>query len=168
MYSWTESLRSGFVHQYDGVGISARGDLLIAVYGADASLPRSVWLFGAAEKLITQSGRSIQALLIVPPGTKPPDSATRDAESAAYRRFGSKLRRVVAVPEGGGFRVSVVRMVFYAHAAVTGSPRTFMLAKDLNEAVGLLHQTGTDRTPSAEQIAADIINVRAELNKSRC
>lgn len=165
MHSWADALEIGFVRRFDEIALMARGDLLTVVYGADASLRRSVWIFGAAEKLISQTGHSIQALLIVPPGTKPPDSATRDAESAAYRRLGSQLRRVVAVPEGGGFRVSIVRLVFHTHAAVTGQQRVFTLAKDLDDAQRLLRESATVRTPTPDQIVDDILKIRTELNR---
>lgn len=165
MRETTETFENGIVRQFDGIGLMARGDLLMVIYAADASIRRSTWVFGAAEKLSAQSGRSIQALLIIPEGVKPPDNATREAESAAYERLGAQLRRIVGVPEGGGFRLSFVRLVFYAHAAVTGKKRQFMLAKDVQEALELLRETATERTPAATQIIADLAKIQSELSR---
>lgn len=50
-------------------------------------------------------------------------------------------------------------------AAVTGKTRMFMLAKDVNEALGLLRETATARTPDARQIVADVLKIRGELSR---
>jgi hypothetical protein len=143
-----------------GVGTLTRGDLSIFLYATDASLERSRWLFGCIEKNIARCGQSIQGMLIIPAGTKPPDQATREMESEYYARLGPKLRRLVVVPEGNAFRISLVRMVVSAQIFFAQRGSFFFFAKNMEDGIRLVTEAATPMTPSASQIQADTETLR--------
>ena len=158
-------LRIGEPILFDGVGVLARGDVLLVAYAADASLQRTRWLHGIAEEFASKCGTSFLLFLVVPSGTKPPDPATRAEDSAGYARLLPKVRRFVVVPEGTGFRASLVRLVINAYVTLTGK-HSLVIATNVEQGLGRLSDHRSALTPSVEQLASDLEALRAELASS--
>lgn len=153
----------GQVMLFDGVAAIARGDLLTVLYRGDARAHRSVWLFERMEHMVASGVPSVIGLVVVPPDSKPPDQQARAAESAAYERFGRSIRRVITVPEGSPFRVSVVRLVMAAHVMILRRGDFALIAKDVEDGIRLVLEAKSALTPSAKAILADIEAVRSAL-----
>lgn len=158
-----DKLSQGQLMLFDGVGAIARGDLLTVVYRGDARAHRSHWLFERMEQMVAAGVPSVIGLVVVPPDSKPPDQDARAAEAAAYERFGRIIRRVVTVPEGSPFRVSVVRLVMAAHVMILRRGDFALIAKDVEDGVRLALEAKSELTPSAREIMADLETVRAAL-----
>lgn len=150
---------------FDGVGVFARGDVFIIVYSADASLQRTRWLHSLAEEFSNKCPTTVLGLLLIPSGTKPPDPATRAEDAAGYSRILPKVRRLVVVPEGTGFRASLVRLVIGAYFTLTGK-RALVIATNVEQGLVRLLEATSPLTPSIEQLTSDLEALRAEISAS--
>lgn len=148
---------------YDAVGMLVHGDAVVVLHEASASLSRSRWLFSTFESL---PGNSYVVLLVIGDDAKPPDQASREHDSQAFKRVAHKLRRIVTVSEGGSFRSSIVRLVINAYATVTGNRYLFAFAKDLPQALAWLQEARTHSTPDSQQLEADLARLRAEVDRA--
>jgi hypothetical protein len=157
-----ESQPSG-IQVYDGVAMRARGDAVTVVYAADASGPRSRWLFERFEQL-QPADRSWVVLLIIGAGARPPDQAGREDDAAAYTRLAHRLRRLVIVAEGGDFRTSLVRLVFTAYATLTRKNKLFVFAKNLQEALASVQHVSSTHTPTGNELSTDVSALKAALD----
>lgn len=142
---------------HDAVGMLVRGDAIIVLHEASASLSRSQWLFSTFERL---PGSSYAVLLVIGVTAKPPDQASRDHDTQAYKRVAHKLRRVVTVSEGGSFRASLVRLVMNTYALLSGKRHIFAFARDHVQALAWLQESRTSLTPESEQLQADLVRLR--------
>ncbi|HET8935665.1 MAG TPA: hypothetical protein VFN67_19590 [Polyangiales bacterium] len=158
-------LRIGEPTLFDGVGVFARGDVLIIAYSADASLQRTRWLHTVAEEFSNKCPTTFLALLLIPSGTKPPDPATRAEDAARYARVLPKIRRLVVVPEGTGFRASLVRLVIGAYCTLTGK-RSLVIATNVEQGLVRLQEATSPLTPSIEQLSNDLEALRTEISTS--
>src|SRR6478672_1880468 len=93
---------------FDGVATLTRGDLLMIVYQKPARLHRSRWLFDRVDEFVKASHGDKIALMIILPTADPPDAPTRAENALRLRRLGSALRRIVTVPVGDAFWMSLV------------------------------------------------------------
>jgi hypothetical protein len=158
-------LRIGEPTLFDGVGVLARGDVLLVAYAADASLQRTRWLHGMAEEFANKCVTNCLLFLVIPSGSKPPDPATRAEDSAGYGRLLPKVRRFVVVPEGTGFRASLVRLVINAYVTLTGK-HSLVIATTVEQGLARMLDVRSALTPSGEQLASDLEALRAELAAS--
>jgi hypothetical protein len=158
----SKALRIGEVMHFDGVGMLARGDVLTVLYGMDASVPRARWLYARVDEFLARTDGNILILLVIASNSKPPDQATRAEDAAGYARLLPRLRRMVAVPEGSGFRASVVRLVVGAYLTITGKA-ALTVATNVEEGIARLHELKSARTPSIAELAADVSKLRATL-----
>lgn len=147
---------------HNAVGLVVRGDAVLVLHEASASLERSRWLFSTFEALPEPS---YVVLLVVGVTAKPPDQASREHDSQAFKRVSSRLRRVVAVSEGGSFRASLVRLVMNAYALVTGNRRLFAFAQDLPQALSWLQESRTSKTPDVVQLERDLMQLRHAVSQ---
>jgi hypothetical protein len=158
-------VRIGEVTLFDGVGVLARGDLLLVAYGADASLQRTRWLHSVAEEFSRTCATNALLLLVITAGSKPPDPATRAEDTKGYNRLLPKLRRLVVVPEGTGFRASLVRLVVGAYVTLTGR-HTLAIAATVEQGFARIQEVRSSLTPDVDQLAKDLDALRAELATS--
>ena len=160
-----EPLRIGKVVQFEGVGVLARGDVLIVVYDKDATAERSRWLYAVAGQFALACEGNFLVLLVISARSKPPDQATREVDAAGYARFVPKMRRLVVVPEGSGFRASLVRLVIGAYVTLTGKA-ALVVASNVEDGIARLNESKSMLTPSVAQLAADVSTLRATLETS--
>lgn len=161
----TVFLRIGEPTLFDGVGVLARGDVLLVAYAADASLQRTRWLHAIAEDFGNKCATNFLLFLVIPSGTKPPDPATRAEDSVGYARILPKVRRLVVVPEGTGFRASLVRLVINAYVTLTGK-HSLVIATTVEQGLGRILDARTALTPSADQLSMDLAALREQLAAS--
>jgi hypothetical protein len=147
---------AGKVLTYDGVGVLRRGDTFLIVYQKAARLERTRWLFDLMDAELAETDANILALLIVLPTADPPDGPTREENVTRLRKIGHRVRRLVTVPIGNSFKVSLVRTVMRSLNVVLGHSDTRFIVDTVQEGLTQLLEAKSARTPSAEQILADI------------
>jgi hypothetical protein len=147
---------------HDGVGIVSRGDVVTVLHAASGAVKRSQWLFATFEKLVAD-GTTCVVLLIVGDDAKPPDQAARDHDAAAYVRVAPKLRRIVVLAEGSGFRRSLVRLVLSAYTRIASKKGLFAFAESLERALSLVQDSKSPDTPSTDQLTDDLTRLRAAV-----
>jgi hypothetical protein len=94
--------------------------------------------------------------MVVLPTSDPPDGPTRAENALRLRRLGPSLRRVVTVPIGNAFRVSVVRTVMRAISAIQGRSGVQVVATTVEEGIPRLLELARAKTPTREEIEADL------------
>ena len=147
---------------HEAVGMLVRGDAVTVLHEASASLRRSRWLFSTFERLPLQT---YVVMLVIGDTAKPPDQAHREHDSQAYQRVAHKLRRIIAVSEGGSFRISMVRLVMNAYALITGKRQLFAFAQDLPQAFEWVQGARSPHTPDVAQMQADLARLRQAVSQ---
>jgi hypothetical protein len=143
----------GEIETEDGVAVVKRGDLFQIVYSAPARLHRTRWVFDRAEA--RTMGKDFVVLMVVLSTSDPPDAATRTENVERLRRIGPRLRRLVTVPLGDTFFVTIVRTIMRALALVTGHGRTQLICSSIEEGVARVVQVAGPSTPTATRILED-------------
>lgn len=142
---------------HDAVGMLVRGDAIIILHEASASLSRSQWMFSTFERL---PGNSYVVLLVIGVTAKPPDQASRDHDTQAFKRIAHRLRRIITVSEGEGFRASFVRLIMNTYALLIGKRHIFAFAEDRAQALRWLQESKSPLTPDIAQLQEDLARLR--------
>jgi hypothetical protein len=153
--------RDGQVETFDGVAVVKRGDLIQILYAAPARLHRTRWLFDRIDE--RTGGMEVLALMVVLSTADPPDAETRAENTSRLRRIGPRLRRLVTVPLGDTFFVSIVRTVMRGLAVIHGNVRTHFVANSVDEGLVRVIQASRPATPSGERIREDLRALYAAL-----
>jgi hypothetical protein len=155
----------GKVLVYDGVSIVRRGDVMLMCYQQAARLHRTKWLFDVVDDVLSRIPGSIVAFLVVLPSADPPDGVTRRENTARLDKIGGRVRRLVTVPVGDAFRVSVVRAVMRGLNVVLGYSQSRFVANSLESGFSVLLETASPKTPSRPQLMADIARLYEALGE---
>lgn len=126
------------------------------VYEKPARLHRTRWLFDQVDEFVQRSSGDHIALLIVLPSADPPDGPTRAENKARLRKLGRSLRRIVTVPIGDAFRMTVVRTIMRAIALLQGQARVHFVEDSMEHGVGRLLEAASSATPPAHVIEEDL------------
>jgi hypothetical protein len=151
---------------YDGVATFTRGDLVSVVYERAARLPRTRWLFDRIDEFAEGSPGDKMTFLIILPNADPPDRMTRAENNARLRKLGPSLRRIVTVPIGDAFRMTIVRSVMRAMTLLQGQARTNVVADSVPEGIARLLEARTGATPTARLIEGDLQTMYRALGPS--
>lgn len=146
----------GKVVLFDGVGMLRRGDVCLIVYQKAARVERTRWLFDTVEGFLATTTSDLLALMIVLPTADPPDDRTRRENLARMRKISDRVRRLVTVPIGNTFKVSVVRTVMRSLNTLLGYSDTQFITDTVEEGISELMEVKSAETPTAEQILADL------------
>jgi hypothetical protein len=151
------------IQVFDGVAISQRGDLLVFVYEGDARVHRTRWAFDRADEFARKHPGGILILFLIPPGSAPPDGATRSENAVRFRQLLPGIRRFVTVPLGDAMRAAIVRAVMRAMILVQRHSRSHVIADTESEAISFVLEVGGKDTPGRAMIEADIRALREAL-----
>ena len=151
------------VQTNDGVAFATRGDVVYVVYGAAARLHRSRWLFDHTDTVVARCPEGIIVFMIILPNSGPPDAATRRENVVRMRKLGTALRRCVTVPVGDDLHMAVVRTVMRALGVIQGSGRLQRVEKDIVHGVRSVIEAASPRTPTAEELEADLRTMYSAL-----
>jgi hypothetical protein len=151
------------VRTHDGVAFLARGNAVLIVYQAPARLHRTRWLFDMVDAVATKQEEGIIGLMVVLSTADPPDAPTRAENAARLRKLGPALRALVTVPVGDAIWVSIVRTVMRAMYIILGMSKTQSVMTTLEAGLDRLLKSADQRTPSREQLEADIDALHAAL-----
>jgi hypothetical protein len=99
------------------------------------------------------------------PSADPPDGATRRENAARLDKIGGRVRRLITVPVGDAFRVSVVRAVMRGLNVVLGYSQTRFVANSLDSGFSVLLEAATPKTPGRLQLQADIARLYEALGE---
>lgn len=133
-----------------------RGDVCLVVYQKAARIERTRWLFDIVDTMVAETDRDFVSVLIVLPSADPPDTATHQENSARLRKLGARVRRLVTIPVGNAFRMSVVRTVMRGLNVILGHTGTRFVEDSLDEGLARLLEAKSAWTPLPSQIIADI------------
>ncbi len=153
----------GTVHCQDGVALLSRGDVITVVYQLAARYHRTHWLFEKIDAYASAHPGDFMVLMVVLPTADPPDAATRAENAMQLRRLGSRLRRLVTAPIGDAFRVSIVRTVMRALAALQGKSGVHFVTRGIEDSLERITQGASERTPSADQLKRDLSSLHQAL-----
>ncbi|HEV8550885.1 MAG TPA: hypothetical protein VGQ57_17685 [Polyangiaceae bacterium] len=149
----------------DGVGVLVRGDACIIVYQKPARINRTRWLFDVVDAVLAETNFDIVGFLIVLPTADPPDRPTRDENVRRLRKISHRVRRLVTTPIGNAFKVSLVRTVMRGLNILLGHSDSRFVTDTVPEGLAHLVAVKSARTPSPEQILADISAVYVALGE---
>ena len=133
-----------------------RGDLCLIVYQKPARLERTRWLFDEIERAFDDDASDLVGLLVVLPSADPPDAATHQENYARLRKLGQRVRRLVTVPVGNAFKMSVVRAVMRGLNVVLGHSGTRFVADTIDSGITRLLEAKGPSTPAVSQILSDL------------
>lgn len=150
----------------DGVGMLRRGDVCLIVYQKPARLERTRWLFDVLDEMIETTGRDVLGLMIVLPSADPPDPPTHHENFVRMRRIGTGIRRLVTVPVGNAFKMSVVRAVMRGLNIVLGHSGTRFIADSVDAGLARLMLAASARTPPASQLLSDVRALHLALGEA--
>lgn len=148
---------------FDRVACARRGDLLVFVYEGDARLHRTRWAFDRADELAQAHPDGVLILFLIPPGSAPPDGATRSENAVRFRKLLPRIRRFVTVPIGDALRAAIVRAVMRAMILVQRQANRHVIADTESEAISFVLEVASKDTPDRPTIEADVRALREAL-----
>jgi hypothetical protein len=137
---------------FDGVALTTIEDTLLIVYQSPARLHRSRWAYDRADEIAAAHPEGVQALMVVLPTADAPDGPTRMENRNRLRKLGPVLRRLVTVPVGDDFRISIVRTIMRTMVWMQGQSSLLPVANTLDEGIDRLLEVATPVSPSRQQI----------------
>jgi hypothetical protein len=159
-------MNPGEVVAQDGVAVSGRGDTFLIVYQRAARLHRTRWLFERINEFVTHQDGDFLVFMVVLPSADPPDGPTRAENAAQLRRLGDRLRRIITAPIGNAFRVSIVRTVMRALAAIQGKSGVHLISNTIDDGLQKVREAASDRTPTLVQLTADVRALHTALGET--
>jgi hypothetical protein len=141
----------------DGVALVALGDVVVILWQASARIHRARWLYDNLDEIIASKQRQLICLQVILSSASPPDSATRAENSRRLKTFVPWLRRLVTVPIGDSFWISIVRSVMRMLTLSITHPGTQMICDTLEEGIDRVREVATPLTPSAEELQATVL-----------
>jgi len=150
---------------YDGVGVLFRADTCIIVYQKAARVHRTRWLFDLVENYLAENESDLLAYMLVLPTADAPDAETRRENTVRMRALGHRVRRLVTIPIGNGFKVNLVRAIMRSLNLALGDSGTHLVADTVDEGLSRLLQIASERTPTEAQIRTDIATIYRALGE---
>jgi hypothetical protein len=148
------------VQQGDGVGIVARGNLMVILYAADARLSRTAWVFDRVDEVIARTKGPILVLLIITDDAGPPDVDTRAENLRRYQLVDESILKMVTVPTGDAFRASVVRTIMRTMLLLLRHSSRHTIARTVEDGISEILKEAGPSTPDRRQILADVDALR--------
>jgi hypothetical protein len=142
-----------------------RGDVCVIVYQKAARLERTRWLFDVVDEMLGTTQLDLLALMIVLPSADPPDAPTHQENYVRLRKLGQRVRRLVTVPVGNAFKMSVVRAVMRGLSVIIGHSGSRFISDNVDAGLARLLEAKGAQTPPASQIVADVRAVYIALGE---
>jgi hypothetical protein len=133
---------------YDGVAFAQAGETALIIYALPAKIDRTRWLFDRLDEMLARVDTRICVFMVVLPGADPPDAATRAENDRRLRAMFGRLRRVVTVVLGDGFRINVVRTVMRAMFIMQRQSHLLHVASTLDEGLRHVLRDAPEQTPA--------------------
>jgi len=160
------AIPKGEVIDSDGIGILVRGDFVAIVGKAPARLQRTKKLFDILDEAATSSSQGIVVMIVILPTADPPDKETREVTSERTNKLGSKLRRIVTIPIGDSFHLSIVRTVMRAMSVIRGRASLDKVTDTIESGIEIALEAKSSLTPSRGQILSDFKSIYNVLGES--
>jgi hypothetical protein len=144
------------VELLDGAAAATvRGDVIMLIWKGAAQKSTVQRAMVLTESLSAEHPGGILIFQVILPSSDPPNAEARAIVNAGFKRIRPNIRALVSVGLGDSFRMSIVRTIMRATAALSGLGAIQVI--EATEAAGLrrlLHKAGPETPPQAELEAA--------------
>ncbi|HKY37777.1 MAG TPA: hypothetical protein VJN18_17665 [Polyangiaceae bacterium] len=143
----------------DGTAFTWNGDVLISTHVAPASFQR--WKAHSAElrQLAARNVHGVVYLTLIFPTSDPPDTTLRAMMQADFRSLGDRLRKLIAVPIGGGIWLALVRTIVRSTLLLSGQSRLQVVESSIERGLDRVLEAASPDTPPRLVLQADIEQV---------
>ena len=139
------------VQVYDGLAVTTRGDVVLALWKEPARLHRAKWLFDQVDAFAKDHPQGILAAYFILPSSSPPDGPARAENQRRLQSLTPRIRRFLLVPLGDAMWTAIVRTVLRGVAIVVGM-KNHAIARDERDAFDQLLAYSSPRTPSRAEL----------------
>jgi hypothetical protein len=151
----------------DGIAYVTLGDMILVLWKDAARVHRLRWLFDQVDAAVAKHPGGIVGLQLVLPSASPHDGPARNENSVRMRKLGGGLRRLVTVPLGDAFWVTIVRAVMRTLALLSGQSKVQFVANSEDQGLDLALQAASADTPSRQEVIAALDEMYAALGVAR-
>jgi hypothetical protein len=141
------------VKVYDGLALTTRGDVVVALWKEPARVHRVRWLFDQVDAFAKDNPEGILAAYFILSSSSPPDGPARAENQRRLQPLTPRIRRFVLVPLGDAMWTAIVRTVLRGVAIVVGM-KNHAVARDEADAFDQLRAHASPRTPSRAELEA--------------
>jgi hypothetical protein len=141
------------VEVWDGVGLLEMGDTLIVLWTEPATMERWRHQLKRMTSMAASCPQGILVLVVILAVDTLPEASVRDDMQAALRRFGTRVRALVAVPLGDSVMLSLMRTLLRGLLVVSGQSHRHRLTPGVSEGLRQLLEKAGAETPSFEDLA---------------
>ncbi len=142
----------------------AEWDAFIVVIWRHLTTAEGVASVGKALARAADAGRRISVVISIEPSATPPAAAERKALSSVFTRYAQVVVAVAVVPQGTGFRASMVRGVVTGLALVSRFPYPYKVFGDLDEATKWLVRQAVVGPAKAALLSNAVSQLRRQLD----
>lgn len=136
-----------------GVGLLQMGDTLIVLWNEPATLERWRFQLKRMASMVGSHPEGILVLVVILAVDTLPEAAVREDMQAALRRFGARIRMLVAVPLGDTMMLSLMRTLLRGLLVVSGQSHRHRVSAGVTEGLRQLSEKAGTTTPSFESLA---------------
>lgn len=150
------------VRMFSGLAAAMLTDTVVSIWTTPATPERWAWLSARIKEALAQHDQGILLLTLILQSATPPDHDVRARMHADFTRFGSKLRKFVAVALGESSWMSVVGSVVNGLPTFNGQPPT--VVRSVDQGIGtLVAESQRELTPSATELHAGVAELSGLL-----
>jgi hypothetical protein len=144
--------RNHEIATYDGVAMAQASETALIVYALPARVDRTRWLFDRLDEMLARDDTRICVFMVILPTADPPDAATRAENDRRLRSMFGRLRRIVTVVLGDGFRLNVVRTVMRAMFIVQRQSHLLLVASTLDDGLCQVLRDAPEQTATRDTL----------------
>lgn len=145
----------------DGISFTEHGDVAVLVWTGDARLERARWATTQLERVMRERSGPIIAIQLVRSTSKPPDGPARAEAGHQLELLGPRLRRLITLPLGDAFWMSVVRTVLRAMTLLSRHSAVATVVSNIDEAVAEVDKVRSSMTPTNAELRALLTRLSA-------
>ncbi|MDP2341546.1 MAG: hypothetical protein Q8O67_11330 [Deltaproteobacteria bacterium] len=136
----------------DGISFTELGDVVVLMWSGDARLERARRATTQLERVMRERSDPIIAIQLVRSTSKPPDGPARAEAGHQLALLGSRLRRLITLPLGDAFWMSVVRAVLRAMTLLSRHSAVSAVVGSVDEAVAEVEKVRSPSTPPSAEL----------------
>lgn len=151
----------------EGIATAIRGDTMVSLWSAPASLERVRWHATRVDKLANTLEGEFILIMIILPMASPPQGQARIESNELTKRVGPKARLVATVAVGESLQMNVVRSVMRAMLLLSGHSKKLIVTATEAEALERIVAVAGPATPPRPVLERCIDALYASLGVPR-